>query len=154
MMENKYTVKQYWRKFRKKNNVDQNIEFDSWSFGDGTPEMADKLAQLVVTGKKTATSSSLISYTYEEERMPVVNQYDVVLDGFDQPVAIIQYTKIEIMPIKEVSNLFASLEGEGDLSLSYWYNVHKKFFTAELEAWGKQFSDELLIACQTFKVVG
>ncbi|MEF7476881.1 ASCH domain-containing protein [Pediococcus pentosaceus] len=115
----------------------------------------DKLAQLVVTGKKTATSSSLISYTYEEERMPVVNQYDVVLDGFDQPVAIIQYTKIEIMPIKEVSNLFASLEGEGDLSLSYWwYNVHKKIFTAELEAWGKQFSDELLIVCQTFKVVG
>lgn len=65
-MENKYTTKQYWREFKKNNNIDQNIEFDSWSFGDGTPEMADKLAQLVVTGKKTATSSSLISYTYEE----------------------------------------------------------------------------------------
>lgn len=108
-MENKYTAKQYWREFKKNNNIDQNIEFDSWSFGDGTPEMAAKLAQLVVTGKKTATSSSLISYTYEEEQMPVINQYDVVLNGFDQPVAIIQYTKIEIMPIKEVSNLFASL---------------------------------------------
>lgn len=30
----------------------------------------------------------------------------------------------------------------------------QKNFTAELEAWGKQFTDELLIVCQTFKVVG
>jgi len=115
--------------------------------------MANNLAKLVLPGRKTATSSSLISYEYEDERMPEVNQYDIILDGSNQPVAVIQYTKIEIMPIKEVSEQFARNEGEGDLSLSYWYAVHKEFFSSELASWRKEFTDELMVVCQTFKLV-
>ena len=57
----------------------------------------------------------------EEEQLPKAGQYDIILDGQSQPLAIIRTTKVEIMPMNKVSESFAQAEGEGDLTLDYWY---------------------------------
>ena len=42
-------------------------EYEAWSFGDD----ADKLAELVKAGIKTATCSALIFYESEDEELPL-----------------------------------------------------------------------------------
>ena len=36
------------------------------------------------------------------------------------------------MPMNKVSESFAQAEGEGDLTLDYWYEEHARFFKEEL----------------------
>lgn len=55
--------------------------------------------------------------------------------------------------MNEVSSDFARSEGEGDLSYDYWYREHVKFFTWELSQYGLTFTPDLLLVCQTFKVM-
>lgn len=82
-----------------------------------------------------------------------MGQYDIVLDGSEEPLAIIQNIKVKLVSMNQVTAAFASLEGEGDLSLAYWYDVHQKFFRAEFETAGLEFTPAIKLVCETFKVV-
>jgi uncharacterized protein YhfF len=145
-------IEQYWNEYANKMNL--SIETPAaWMFGDGSKEMGDELGQLVVKGLKTGTCSAHCVYELENEEPPKMGQYDIVLDGSNQPLAIIQYTKVELVKMNEVTPEFAKSEGEGDLSYQYWYEEHVKFFTWELGLYNLTFSDDLLLTCQTFKVV-
>ena len=111
-------VEVFWQNFLDKHELDMLMP-DVWMFGDGSSEMGNRLGQLVVSGRKTATCSSLDIYKMEEEQLPKAGQYDIILDGQSQPLAIIRTTKVEIMPMNKVSESFAQAEGEGDLTLDY-----------------------------------
>lgn len=62
-------------------------------------------------------------------------------------------TKVYTVPFKDVSAEHAAKEGEGDLSLDYWREVHKEFFTEELEEIGESFSEDMLVVCEEFEVI-
>lgn len=145
-------IENYWQRFAKKNDLTLPMP-DTWAFGDGTKTMGDELGQLVLSGKKTATCSAYWVYEMENEPLPKVGQYDIVLDGEEQPLAIIQYTAVDLVSMQDVSIEFAQAEGEGDLSYEYWYRAHVDFFTWELAQYGKTFSPEMTLVCQNFKVV-
>ena len=124
-------------------------EYDAWSFGDD----ADKLAQLVKDGIKTATCSAYCFYEMEEEDLPEAGAYNIILDSDDQAVCIIRTTKIYITSFNEVTADHAFKEGEGDRSLEYWRDVHKSFFTEELKEVNLQFDEEMKLVCEEFEVV-
>ncbi|MBQ0138731.1 MAG: ASCH domain-containing protein [Kurthia sp.] len=145
-------IAEYWFEYCKENKMEQPVP-NAWMFGDGSVDMANELGQLVAQGKKTATCSAYILYELEKEPLPEEGQYDIVLDGRNKPLAIIQNTGVELKKMKEVTSEFSRLEGEGDLSHEYWYNVHQLFFTELLADIGKNFSDDMLLVCETFKVV-
>lgn len=145
-------IENYWQKYAKQKQLSLVVP-DSWMFGDGTKEMGNKLSSLVIQGVKTGTCGAKCIYDLENEKIPEVGQYDIVLDGTNIPIAIIQYTKIELVPMNNVSKEFARSEGEGDLSYDYWYKGHKAFFSWELSQYDLNYADELLLVCQTFKVV-
>ena len=145
-------VEVFWQNFLDKHELDMLMP-DVWMFGDGSSEMGNRLGQLVVSGRKTATCSSLDIYKMEEELLPKAGQYDIILDGQSQPLAIIRTTKVEIMPMNKVSESFAQAEGEGDLTLDYWYEEHARFFKEELAPYQLQFYPDMLLVCQSFEVV-
>mgnify|MGYP000757473793 FL=1 len=111
-------VEVFWQNFLDKHELDMLMP-DVWMFGDGSSEMGNRLGQLVVSGRKTATCSSLDIYKMEEEQLPKAGQYDIILDGQSQPLAIIRTTKVEIMPMNKVSESFAQAEGEGAVSYTH-----------------------------------
>ena len=111
-------------------------EYEAWAFG-GAP---DKLAKLVLEGTKTATCSAYELYQVENEPIPQVGDYSVILDSKDNAVCIIQTTKIYIAPYSSCSKEHAYKEGEGDRSLEYWKDVHEEFFTDEMKSINKSFS--------------
>ena len=122
-------------------------EYDAWGFGD------DELTELVRSGKKTATSSAFVLYELEDEDLPEVGETSILLDDNEEAVCIIRTTKVYTTPFNEVTAEHASKEGEGDLSLDYWRQVHKDFFTEELEEAGQQFTEDMLVVCEEFEVI-
>lgn len=150
-MEMSEIIRSYWETFAKERGVHEACP-EAWTFGYGA-EMADQLGGLVVDGIKTTTCAAHCVHEIEGEAIPQVGEYNIVLDGKDEPLAIIRYTEVELVKMNEVSRDFARSEGEGDLSYLYWYDAHVRFFTEELEQFGLAFTPDLLLVCQRFEVV-
>lgn len=56
----------------------------------------NQLAQLVLYGEKTATSSAYPLYEASGEPLPQLNTYDIVLDSHNQAVCVIRTTKVNL----------------------------------------------------------
>lgn len=111
------------------------------------------LAHLVVIGEKTATVSAYPLYKLENEPLPKVGAYSVVLDSNDNGICVIQTRKVTVVPFCEVTAEHAYKEGEGDKSLDYWREVHKKFFAECLNEVGLKFTSDMKVVCEEFSVV-
>lgn len=138
---------QVWNEYIKSNNIENAVYKGSYSFGT----VADELANLVVTNKKTATSSLIYSYEQEQVPLPKADQYYIIEDSSNKPVAIIRNTEIRQFKFKDVTAEIAKLEGEG--TLEKWIEDHKLFFTNELKQYGKQFNDQCLVLTEIFEVL-
>ena len=139
------TPKEMWLAY-KKINPKIGDEIDAWAFGVS----ADDLANLVVHGEKTATASAYELYKLENEPLPQVGSFDVILDSQDRAVCIIEITKVSVLPFNQVSSDHAFKEGEGDKSLAYWQQVHQEFFTKCLAEAGLEFSSETGVVLEEF----
>ena len=146
------SVKTYLEQFQKKHKLSQS-QPEAWMFGDGSEAMGNDLGELVVQGVKRATCSAKCLHDIDGEDLPAVGQYGIILNGKSEPLCIIQFTKVSITPMNEVTEAFAALEGEGDLSYEYWYNEHERFFRKELSSYNIEFSIDMDLVCQEFKVV-
>jgi len=102
---------------------------------------------------KTATCSGLIFYEIENERLPSVDDYSIILNSHDEPLAIIKTVDVKIMPMNEVPEEFAIAEGEGDRTYRYWKETHEKFFTEALSKLGLEFSEDMMLVCEHFKLI-
>ncbi|MEQ4672930.1 ASCH domain-containing protein [Providencia vermicola] len=120
-----------------------------WQFGD-SPELADELVQLVLSGIKTATCSSIASFQHEYKRgeAPCVGSYNIVLNGTGQPMCVIRTLKMQVIRFNEMTGELASKEGEGDLSLEHWKEGHKRFFERE-----GSYSEEMELIFEEFELI-
>ncbi|WP_239683420.1 ASCH domain-containing protein [Streptococcus sp. HMSC10A01] len=130
-------------------NPEIGDEIDAWAFGAS----ADELADLVLCGEKTATSSAYELYKLENEPLPQAGSFDVILDSQEKAVCIVEITKVSVLPFNEVSADHAFKEGEGDKSLAYWQQVHQAFFTECLAEAGLEFSQEMGVVLEEFRKV-
>ncbi|MBM7635785.1 ASCH domain-containing protein [Streptococcus saliviloxodontae] len=142
------TPQEIWNDY-KQINPSIGDEIDAWAFGANP----DQLAQLVLEGTKTATASAYDLYEIDNEPLPQVGTYDVVLDGQDQAICIIVIKQVRIIPFKEVSAEHAYKEGEGDRSLDYWRQVHLDFFNPYFEENGLTFTEDSKLVLEEFEVV-
>ncbi|MDA9470468.1 ASCH domain-containing protein [Enterococcus sp. 5H] len=142
-----------WNEFKRKADISHD-NYDVWAFGN-SPEMADELLAYVLNGEKTGTSSLHLLYDLEleQEKLPKVRQYSVILDGNNQAQAVIGTKVVDVLPYNNISEVHAYLEGEGDRTLAYWRSVHQPFFEQELAEHQLSFSEEMLIVYELFKVV-
>ena len=142
------TAEEIWNLYTQKAGL-KHTAYEAWAFGDES----DKLASLVVDGKKTATSSAYPLYELEQESIPKAGEYSVILDSGNQAVCVIRTDRVYVIPFREVGEEHARREGEGDLSLSHWREVHKSFFRQEMEDAGLVFDEEMLVVCEEFSCV-
>lgn len=140
-------LQHFWNEFCKASQLEGIDYKDAFQFGDS----ADWLAELVVEGKKTATTSGYVFYELEKEPLPEANEYYIVLDGKNEPAAIIQIRSVEVMPMNQVPEDFALAEGEGDYD--FWWNAHERFFTELLKEYELEFSPDMPVVCERFEKV-
>ncbi|HHY2675814.1 ASCH domain-containing protein [Bacillus toyonensis] len=115
--------------------------------------MRDELRSLIVKGIKTGTYAADCVYGLEGEEIQKFGQYDIVLAGDNTRLAIIKYTEIDFLKMNEVTSDFSRSEGTGDLSYDYSYSERVEFLTWELSTYGLTFAPDLLLICQTFRVM-
>jgi len=149
------TIKDYWNKFL--SSLPPNSPYHSKSYvaegwGD-SPEMADELGALIMSGIKTATCSAVWEWEAEGNPIPEAGYITIALDGRGEPLCIVETVEISVRKYNEVNADFARAEGEGDLSLNYWREAHKDYFSRVLSKVGKEFSEEMPLVCERFRVI-
>jgi uncharacterized protein YhfF len=127
-------------------------KYTAWAFGH-TPETADQLLACVISGKKRGTSSYHRLYELEQEPLPEVGEYSVLLDGRNEPRALIQTIHVEVLPYNRITELHGFLEGEGDQTLAYWRSVHFPYFQAGAKAAQLTFTETDLVVYEYFKLI-
>jgi len=152
---NKDALDAYWQEFLSKLPEDSSYHtraFTAEGWGINS-EMADRLGALIVNGTKTATCSALWEWEAEGESPPETGAVTIVLDGCGEPMGIVETTEVSIRKYNEVDADFARNEGEGDLSLRYWREAHKSFFSRILPEIGLEFSEDMPLVCERFRLI-
>jgi uncharacterized protein YhfF len=143
----------FWNAFIKSTGgVDEARFYEAFFFGD-SENLANELAALVQTGVKRATAAAVWSFDAEGKRLPVPGDLSIVTNWSGEPLCIIETRAVDVLPFAEVSAEFAATEGEGDGSLSFWQAAHRQYFTRECARADREFSENMLVACERFRVV-
>ena len=149
------TIKKYWNQFLDTLPADSPYRAKTYvaeGWGD-SPVLADELGALIVQGTKTATCSALWEWEVKGETIPVPGLLTIALDGRGEPLCIVETIEVSIRKYNEVDASFACEEGEGDLSLEYWRQAHRNYFSRVLPKIGMEFSEEMPLVCERFRVI-
>lgn len=145
-------ISEFWKESLKVMNKDESTKYIDCFHFELTEKLANELLQLVLKGQKRATASSLLAYEIDDERIPQVGDYSIVTDWEGTPRCVIETTAVTIIPYKEITFDICKREGEDD-SLESWQRGHKRFFTEEGKSIGYEFSEEMPVVFEDFKVV-
>jgi uncharacterized protein YhfF len=152
-MKHSEQIEEFWKQFCEQNpQINPKEPFQVWYFGIGR-EDADELCNLVLEGKKTATTSLPLEYRKKPQDAPILNGYSVVTDFDGNPKCVVQTTELRVLPYSAVDAEFAFDEGEGDQSLDYWREVHWDYFSKRCLAVGEQPSIDMLVNCERFRLL-
>jgi uncharacterized protein YhfF len=148
-------VKNYWERFLASLPPDSSYRTKTYvaeGWGDN-PALANELGALIVQGIKTATCSALWEWEAERNPIPQVGLLTIALDGGGEPLCIVETVEVSVRKYNEVDADFAREEGEGDLSLNYWREAHRNYFSRVLPKIGREFSEDMPLVCERFKVI-
>ena len=148
-------IEKYWKSFLATLPSDSPYHSKTYIaewFGDN-PKLADELGQLVVSGIKTGTCSAVWEWEAEGNPIPEVGLISITLNGQGEPICILETTEVTLRRFNEVDDNFAHSEGEGDLTLRYWRKAHTNFFSRVLPKVGKEFSEDMPLVCERFRVI-
>ena len=124
----------------------------AWAFGDN-PTLADELLGLVLDGRKRATATAVPELEAEGEELPTVGELSIVLDGAGHPRALIRTTHVDVVPMGEVTEEFAALEGEDDRTLASWRREHERYWRRVLAGTDVEVDDDLEVLLETFELL-
>jgi uncharacterized protein YhfF len=142
----------FWNEFLKNTGRDPDLKyFEAFCFGS-SPASADSLLKLVLSGKKQATSSSVLYYEAINRRMPEPGDLSIVTDWAGTPFCVIETTATEVVPFSKIDFDMCKREGEDD-TLDSWRENHVDFFTTDGKKEGYEFSADMLVVFEDFKIV-
>ena len=117
---------QYWQTYCQSKKIDKNTSVEASIAGNEA--IADKLLEIYLQGKKTAGSGLVRDYEEAGDPLPKEGDHWIILDTKSKPRCIVKTIAVEIHLFSQVPLRIAIAEGEGDLSLEYWREGHRKFF--------------------------
>ncbi len=133
-------------------DAESSIKPSIWHFCDNKKD-ANECVQLVLSGKKQATSPSVWELKSLGKKIPEVGDLHIITDwdGFAQ--CIIQTTNVTIVPFNQITEEHARMEGEGDGSLKHWRKVHWNYYQRVLKGTEYIPSKDMPIVCEKFEVI-
>ena len=146
------TVHEFWQEFLASSKIDSETKYTGCFHFELTEEWANKLLDLVLSGEKRATASSLLAYEHDGEALPQVGDYSIITDWDGNPHCVIKTTNITILPFNEITFDICKREGEDD-TLESWQRGHRHFFTEEGKMLGYEFSENMPVVFEDFEVV-
>lgn len=118
---------------------EKNPQLPTWQFGINN----DKLVELVLEGKKTATTSLDIT------NISKAGERSVLTFENEKKACIVETKKVIITKFKNITSKMAFLEGEGNRTLDYYKKSHIDYF----KAIDNNFNDETEVCFKIFEVI-
>lgn len=112
---------------------------DRWTFGIDV----DRLVNLVLDGKKTATTS-----LYDLDNISEVGDISILTDTKDNNVCFIKTSNVIVAEFKNITWDLAKLEGENK-SLNEWKESHINYF----KKLDPNFNENTSVIFEVFKVI-
>ncbi|WP_345311896.1 ASCH domain-containing protein [Kocuria gwangalliensis] len=122
----------------------------SAEFGPPGP-LRDRLVALILSGRKTATSSLVSDYELEGEPLPEPGELELLLDSNDRGVAVLETLAVAVVPLVDVPWFHVVAEGEGHATLAEWRRDHEEFWAVNSPA--GQLDGSPAVVMQEFRVV-
>lgn len=145
-------INEFWQRFLLESGLPETTECVDVFHFELTEKLANELLRLVLIGQKRATSSSLLGYEIDGDRVPQVNDLSIVTDWRGEPYCVIKTTNVRVLPYREITFDIAKLEGEDD-TLESWQRGHTAFFKAEGAELGYEFTEDMPVIFEEFEVV-
>ncbi|MEM1381401.1 MAG: ASCH domain-containing protein [Pseudomonadota bacterium] len=146
------SVDALWKRYRANNPNAPEDPPAVFHFCDNEAD-ANACAELVRLGIKRATAPCLPELQLASEPVPQVGDLAVITQWSGHAIAIIRTSAVDIKRFADVDSVFAEREGEGDKSLECWRKAHEEYYKRVLSGTEYQFSDDLMIACESFETV-
>lgn len=118
--------------------------------GSSGSDLQRELNALVLAGEKRATAGLLSEYTDEGEDLETVGEEQYLVDAEGEAIALIRYTRIDVVPFVDVTWEFAQAEGEGFTDIDDWRSAHRRYWKRES---GIDVTDEEPVVCLWFEVL-
>ena len=144
-------IEPFWLAYQRACGV--KVEGFSASALGPSRELADTLAELVLSGVKRAHASLLRDFEKELDPLPKPGDHLVVLDGDGRARAIMRTSHVEKRLFNQIDDAFAFEAGEGDLTLRWWLTAHRQDFAERGEAEGFEVSERLELVLEYFERV-
>jgi len=148
------TVYEMWDNFTESNPEFKKDELpDSFYFHNNEKD-ANRLAELILSGKKTAGSNLYFWYEEANADLPKTGTKSIVTDFDGKARAIIEIKKVDTIPFNQISKDYAALDmGTNIEPLKKWKKAHWDFFTTAMEQSGEKPTEEMLIVCEWFETI-
>ncbi len=145
----------FWDAYCEASGTDPDADWDAFAFGAPGMDDAevDALAALVVAGTKRATTALYWEHEASDAPLPRPGDLHIILDAAGAPRALVRTTRVDVMPICDVDDEFAAVEGEGDGSLAYWQDAHYRVFNALARELGREPALDMPVVCERFELV-
>ncbi len=151
-MKHSESQSEYWREFLTTTGRDTNLKCNECFYFGSSEQIANELLELVLAGTKRATASSFFSYEINNEELPKQGDLSIVTDWSGNPRCVIETLAVSIIPFKDITFDICKREGEDDC-LESWQSNHVKFFTNDGNTDGYDFSWDMPVVFQDFKVI-
>lgn len=146
------TVEEFWTDFlRETGRAPDRRYLESFHF-DLNEKSANELLELVLSGKKRATASSLLAYEKEQSKVPTVGDLSIVTDWCGSPRCVIETTAVTVYRFGDITFDICKREGE-DACLDSWREGHARYFTEDGRELGYEFSEDMPVVFEDFEVV-
>ena len=116
-----------------------------------TPQLADELGGLVVSGLKTGSCSALWEWEADGHSLPHPGMVTIVLNGREEPLCIIEITEVYVRRFRAVDEDFAHSDGWS--SLLVWRESKREYFSRTLPRIRREFSEDMPLVCVLFKLI-
>lgn len=148
------TVNEMWNDFTDSNPKFNNDELPDSFYFHNNEEDANRLAELIVTGKKKAGSNLYFWYEEANAELPEIGTKSIVTDFDGKARAIIEIKKVDTIPFNQISKEYAAMDmGTNIEPLKKWKKAHWNFFANAMEQSGEKPTEEMLIVCEWFETI-
>lgn len=143
-----------WGNFTESNPEFKNEEMpESWFFHNNEYD-ANRLAELILNGKKKAGSGLYFWYEEANADLPKIGTKHIITDFSGKARAIIEIKKVDTIPFNRISEDYAEMDmGTKIEPLKKWKKAHWDFFETALKESREQPTEEMLVVCERFETV-
>ena len=148
------TVYEMWDNFTESNPEFKKAELPESYFFHDNEEDANRLAELILNGKKKAGSGLYLLYEQANVDLPKIGTKSIITDFDGKARMIIEIKKVDTIPFNQISEDYAELDmGTAVEPLKKWKKAHWEFFATVMEQSGEKPTEEMMIVCEWFETI-